>query len=134
MEIQFIAGFGPIVSDVDGAAALYRDHLGLPLGSGDYLASDDISGARHFGLWPLAAAAEACFGTETWPDGRPIPQATVEFEVASPEAVAAAAAELEAVGYEPVHGAKEEPWGQTIARLQTPDGLLVGVSYTPWMH
>lgn len=26
------------------------------------------------------------------------------------------------------------PWGQTVARLQDPRGLLVGISYTPWMH
>jgi hypothetical protein len=30
--------------------------------------------------------------------------------------------------------AHDEPWGQTTARLLSPEGLLVGVTYTPWMH
>ena len=29
---------------------------------------------------------------------------------------------------------KTEEWQQTTARLQSPEGLLVGISYTPWMH
>ena len=28
----------------------------------------------------------------------------------------------------------EEPWGQTTSRLLSPEGLLVGVTFTPWMH
>jgi hypothetical protein len=31
-------------------------------------------------------------------------------------------------------GAHEEPWGQTTARLLSPEGLLVGITFTPWMH
>jgi hypothetical protein len=27
-----------------------------------------------------------------------------------------------------------EPWGQTVARLLSPEGILVGLVYTPWMH
>lgn len=134
MQIEFVAGFGPIVADPAAAAALFRDTVGLPLGADDYLASDDIEGARHFGLWALGDAARSCFGTDVWPEDRPTPQATVEFEVASAEAVGDAAAELTASGYEMLHPAKEEPWGQTVARLQTRDGLLVGITYTPWMH
>ena len=30
--------------------------------------------------------------------------------------------------------AKVEPWGQTVSRLLSPEGLLVGVVFTPWMH
>jgi ABC-type Zn2+ transport system substrate-binding protein/surface adhesin len=30
--------------------------------------------------------------------------------------------------------AHEEPWGQTTARVLTPEGLLLGVTFTPWMH
>ena len=30
--------------------------------------------------------------------------------------------------------ARTEPWNQTIARLQTAEGLLVGLCYTPWLH
>jgi hypothetical protein len=60
-----------------------------------------------------------------------VPQATIEFEVAD---VGGGAAELEAKGYELVHGEKTEPWGQVIARLLSPDALLVGICYTPWLH
>ena len=59
--------------------------------------------------------------------GRPTsrsPQATIEFEVAD---VAAAAAELESKGHTLIHGPRTEPWGQVIARLLGPEGLLVGV-------
>jgi hypothetical protein len=26
------------------------------------------------------------------------------------------------------------PWGQTLARLLSPEGLLVGLAHTPWMR
>ena len=31
-------------------------------------------------------------------------------------------------------GPKEELWGQTVARLLSPEGILVGIVHTPWMH
>ena len=61
----------------------------------------------------------------------PTPQANLEFEVADVEA---AAAELEAKGHTLLHGAKVEPWQQTIARLLSPEGLIVGICHTPWHH
>ena len=64
MKVLFVAGFGPIVRD--------------------YVASDDLPGVKHVGLWTLAEAAEE--------------------------------------------------WGQTVARLLSPEGLLVGVTVTPWMR
>lgn len=133
MEILFIAGFAPIVSDPAAASAMYRDTLGLPLKtvSGEYIAMDGFDGARHFGVWPLADAAMSCFGTTEWPEDVAIPQATIEFEV---NEVEAAAAELKAAGYELVHDVKTEPWGQVIARLLGPEGILIGVCYTPWFH
>jgi uncharacterized glyoxalase superfamily protein PhnB len=60
-----------------------------------------------------------------------IPQATIEFEVRD---VDSAAHELEQKGYTLVHPPKTEPWGQTIARLLSPEGLLVGLSYAPSLH
>jgi hypothetical protein len=33
---------------------------------------------------PLTQAARACFGTPEWPAERPVPQASIEFEVADP--------------------------------------------------
>jgi hypothetical protein len=58
----------------------------------------------------------------------------VEFDVESPEAVATAVAELEATGHRLLRGAQDEPGGQTTSHLLRPEGLLVGVTYTPWLH
>lgn len=131
MDIEFVAGFSAIVRDRDDAKRFYVDTLGLPLEGEQYLMTDAVGGAKHLGAWRLEDAANACFGSPDWPSERPVPHATIEFEVAD---VAAAAAELKNAGYELVHDAREEPWGQTVARLQTPDGLLVGLSRTPWLH
>ncbi len=29
---------------------------------------------------------------------------------------------------------KKEPWGQTVSRFLAPGGLLVGITFTPWMR
>jgi len=29
---------------------------------------------------------------------------------------------------------KVEPWGQTVTRMLSPEGLLVGLNYTPWLR
>ena len=63
-----------------------------------------------------------------------VPQASVEFEVANAAAVADAAAELRDAGFELVHDAREEPWGQTVARLLSIEGSIIGISYAPWFH
>lgn len=83
---------------------------------------------------PLADAARSCFGADTWPADVAVPQATIEREVADEAAVAAAAAELETAGHRLLHGARTEPWGQTSARLLGPEGLLIGVCHTTWLH
>jgi catechol 2,3-dioxygenase-like lactoylglutathione lyase family enzyme len=137
MEIQFIASMAAITADPDASARLYVDTLGLPLEAAegdDYRHSESVEGSRHFGLWPLRQAAEACFGTDTWPDTRPVPQASLEFEVRDEAAVAPAARELVEAGFDLLHEARTEPWGQTVARLQSPEGLVVGISFAPWMH
>jgi len=133
MRVLFIAGFAPIVRDPSAARALYADTLGVKFegGQGDYFFTDKLAGAKHFGVWPLAEAAEACFNKSEWPAEIPAPQATIEFEV---DDVPGAAAELEKRGYRLVHPARTEPWKQVVARLLTPDGLLVGVCHTPWLH
>jgi hypothetical protein len=112
------------------------DGFGLPLKQldGDYFASDEIGGCKHFGVWPLVQAAEACFGTTSWPDDIRIPQVSLEFEVADVDAVAAAAEELRSRGYRLLRDARQEPWGQTVARLISPEGAVVGVSYAPSLH
>ena len=128
-----MSGFAPIVEDPSPAKAFYKEALGLPLEivSGDYLAVDGFDGVKHLGIWPLADAAESCFGVREWPADIPRPQGTIEFEVLD---VQAAADELKAGGYSLVHDARTEPWGQVIARLMGPEGLLVGICYTPWHH
>jgi catechol 2,3-dioxygenase-like lactoylglutathione lyase family enzyme len=136
MNVLFITSLAVIAADPQRSRKLFIDALGLPLeGEGDgYYSSGGIDGAKHFGVWPLSQAAEACFGTPEWPADREVPQASIEFEVESPEAVAAAGEELHGVGYEVLHGARTEPWGQTVARLLTDDGLIVGISYAPPFH
>jgi len=132
MNVLFISSFAPIVTDQAATKKLYVDTFGLDLEDTDgYLHSEKVEGVRHFGLWPLEQAAEACFGTKEWPADIPRPQASVEFEV---EDVADAAKELEDRGYTLLHGARTEPWGQSVARLLSPEGLIVGVSYAPWMR
>lgn len=134
MQIEFIAGFAVITTDPAASRRLYMDALGLPLEGGEYLHSERIPGANHFGIWPLAQAAQACFGTPEWPDAFAVPQASVEFEVADAPAVAAAATELREAGFVLLHDAREEPWGQTVARLLSAEGLIVGISYAPALH
>jgi catechol 2,3-dioxygenase-like lactoylglutathione lyase family enzyme len=137
MDIELIATVSVIAADPIESRRLYVDALGLPLQAEDgseYFHSEEIGGAKHFAVWPLSQAAEACFGSPEWPAERPVPQMSVEFEVADADAVSSAAAELEEQGFELLHGAREEPWGQTVARLQSVDSLVVGISYTPPLH
>ncbi len=80
------------------------------------------------------STAEACFGTAQWPAERPVPQVSIEFDVMDAAAVGAAARELQQAGHELLHPAREEPWGQTVARLQSPEGAIIGISYVPSLH
>jgi catechol 2,3-dioxygenase-like lactoylglutathione lyase family enzyme len=130
MQILFVTDFSPIVADMQASKAFYIDALGLPLVD-EPPRSEQLPGVKHFGLWPLEEAARACFGVDRWPSELPVPQANLEFEVAD---VAAASVELEAKGYTLLHPARREPWGQTIARLLSPEGLIIGICYTPWFH
>jgi catechol 2,3-dioxygenase-like lactoylglutathione lyase family enzyme len=137
MDIEFIASVAVIAPDPPAARQLYVEALGLPLESpsgGEYHWSEQIGGSKHFGVWPLTEAAEACFGVSEWPSDRPVPQVSLEFEVADAAAVQAAAEELEAAGFALLHPAREEPWGQTVARLLSGEGSIVGVSYAPQLH
>lgn len=136
VKIQFVASFSPVVADPAASTAFYRDGVGLTFegGQGDYVFTDHLGGVKHLGLWPLADAAEACFGAPDWPAGVPVPQASIEFEVATPGEVASAAAELVEHGHQLLHGSRVEPWGQVITRLLSPEGLITGVCFTPWFH
>jgi catechol 2,3-dioxygenase-like lactoylglutathione lyase family enzyme len=136
VKISFVAGFGPIVTDVAESRRFWESGLGIALeeAAPSYFTNDDLDGVRAFALWPLAQAAQACFGQDSWPAELPIPQAWVEFDVQSPAAVAEAAEELRTGGHRLLTGSRLEPWGQTTSHLMSPEGLLVGVTYTPWMH
>ena len=136
MEISFVAGFGPIITDGAASRAFWGEGLGIALEEPvpGYLTNDHLEGVKAFALWPLSQAAESTFGSPQWPADVPTPQAWLELDVPTVEAVAAGAAELQASGHRLLKEAAEEPWGQTTARLQSPEGLLVGITYTPWMH
>ena len=136
MKVAFIAGFGPIIRDADAAGAFWGRGLGIEFAepAPGYFTNDDLEGVNAFAMWPLSQAAEATFGTDAWPQDTPVPQAWIELDVESADAVAEAVAELRAGGHRVLRDAHEEPWGQTTSRLLSPEGLLVGVTFTPWMH
>ena len=136
MHVKFMASVSVISANPSASRKLYVDTLGLPLErkDGEYYATEELEGCKHFGVWPLDQAAQACFGTTVWPKEHPVPQVSIEFELDDAAAVAAGARELEAKGFALLHGAKTEPWGQTVARLLTIDGAIVGLSYAPWFH
>jgi catechol 2,3-dioxygenase-like lactoylglutathione lyase family enzyme len=137
MKVLFVASIAVIAADPPKSRELFVDALGLPLEAGedsDYFHSEQIGGIKHLGVWPLEEAARACFGTGVWPPERPAPQVSIEFEVEDASAVAAAAEELKGKGFQLLHGAREEPWGQTVARLLSIEGSILGISYTPVFH
>lgn len=133
MKILFVAGFGPITSDIKASRALYEQALGIVFQeeAGEYLHTEKIDGVKGFAVWPLNQAADSCFGKPQWPADVPVPQAWLEFDV---DDVAAATSELEARGYRMLVKSRTEPWGQVVSRLLSPEGLLLGVTMTPWMR
>jgi catechol 2,3-dioxygenase-like lactoylglutathione lyase family enzyme len=136
VNVRFVSTVAVIAPDPPQSRRLYVDALGLPLRGdpSDYQHSEEIGGCKSFGIWPLSQAASACFGTPEWPIDRPVPQASIEFDVDDPSAVNVAVEELELAGYELLHSARTEVWGQTVARLQSPEGAIVGISHIPMFH
>lgn len=133
IKVLFIAGFGPVVRDQKRSERFYIENLGLPFTreEGGYLHTEEIEGVKHFALWPLPQAAQSCFGTDAWPEGIPIPHSWLEFDV---EDVAAASEELKRQGHKLLVSTRKEPWGQIVSRLLSPEGILVGVTFTPSMR
>ncbi len=133
MKVLFIAGFGPIVFEATASRKLYRETLGIGFEeeTDGYLHTEALKGAKTFALWPLWQAAQSCFGKDSWPDEIPPPQAWLEFEV---DNVEEATLELESRGYRMLVKNKKEPWGQTVSRFLAPEGLLVGITFTPSMR
>ncbi|MDU7768006.1 MAG: glyoxalase [Serratia marcescens] len=115
LGVLFVAGFGPITRESDESKAFYVEALGLPLkpmpGNETYLLSEQgaLDGVKHFALWPLAQAAQSCFGDDRWPADLALPQAWIEFDVAD---MAAATQGLVDRGYRLLVANREEPWGR----------------------
>jgi catechol 2,3-dioxygenase-like lactoylglutathione lyase family enzyme len=130
MDVRFVAGVSPIVPDAETARRFYGDGLSLSIKAepGTDYAVAEVDGVKHFGLWTLADAARSTFGVDEWPADVPRPQATIELEV---DDVEAAVTELKAKGLTLLQEPRTEPWGQTTARLLSPEGLLIGITYTP---
>ncbi len=133
LKVLFIAGFGPVVRNREESRKLYGDVLDIRFKeeSGGYLHTEAIPGAKTFALWPLEHAAESCFGEKKWPEAIPAPQAWLEFDV---ENVESATALLESEGYRLLVKNRKEPWGQTVSRFISPEGLLVGITFTPMLR
>ncbi|HEU5412525.1 MAG TPA: VOC family protein [Candidatus Angelobacter sp.] len=133
MKVVFIAGFGPIVPDTGESRRLYRDVLGIRFKeeADGYLHTEAVPGAKTFALWPISQAAQSCFGKDSWPPDIPAPQAWLEFDV---ENVEQATAVLESAGYRMLVKNRKEPWGQIVSRLISPEGLLVGITFTPLLR
>lgn len=99
--------------------------------NGEYLHTEAPKGANTFALWPLSEAAHSCFGKTSRPENIPIPHAWLEFDV---DNVEKATAYLESQGHRMLVKNKKEPWGKTVSRVLSPEGLLVAVSFTPSMR
>ena len=133
IKVLFIVGFGPVVRDQNAGRRLYGETLNIPFKEeqGGYLHTEALDGARTFALWPLEHAAQSCFGQESWPEAMPVPQAWLEFDV---DDVEHATAVLESRRYRTLIRNHTEPWGQTVTRFLSPEGLLVGLTITPSMR
>lgn len=81
MRILFVASVAVVAPNPGESRKLFVDTLGLPLRRhepDEYYFSEGLAGSKHFGVWPLSQASEACFGQPDWPPDRPIPQACIE--------------------------------------------------------
>jgi catechol 2,3-dioxygenase-like lactoylglutathione lyase family enzyme len=135
LKVLFVAGFGPLVKEPAKSKQFYVDTLGLPLEpmphDDSYYHGENLPGVKHFALWPLTAAAQSCFGTDEWSKEVPEPHSWLEFDV---EDVASATQVLKERGFKLLVEAREEPWGQTVTRMLSPEGILIGITFTPWMR
>ena len=133
MKVLFIAGFGLIVRDIDENRNLYIDTLGIKFNEeeGGYLHTGELEGSKAFALWPLTQAAQSCFGSDRWPGNLPVPQSWFEFDV---EDLVSATLEMKNRGYRLLVENREEPWGQKVTRFLDPNGVLVALTFSPWLR
>ena len=137
VHILFVAGFGPITKEDHASKSFYLDILNLPVkameGNESYMSTNDgeLGGVKHFALWPLTQAANLCFGLKEWPEEFNIPQSWIEFEV---EDIVVASAYMVSKGYQLLVNNRIEPWGQSVTRFLSPEGVLTGLTVTPWLR
>ena len=124
MNVLFIASMAVVAADPRQSRKLFIDAFGLALeGEGDgYYSSGNIPGSKHFGVWPLSEAAEACFARRSGP---PIGWSRRHNRVRwrTPKLSRRQAANFSARALL-LHPAGD----RTVARLLTEDGLIVGIS------
>lgn len=60
-----------------------------------------------------------------------MPQSWLEMDVADIEA---ATRILEQAGYRLLARLRQEPWGQTVTRFLSPEGILMAVTHTPFLR
>ena len=130
MEVLFVTGFSPIVADPATSREFYAGALDLPLDheEGDYVFTETLPGVKHFGLWPLSQAAQSCFRVGALAGGA--------RRAASHRRVRGARRRRSRRGTpgEGLHAdalGEDRALGSTIARLLSPEGLLVGLSHIP---
>jgi hypothetical protein len=131
--VQSFATRAKVASCTEKCSVSRSKKLGIPFKeeSDSYLQTEMLQGAKIFALWPLSQAAQSCFGKDSWPDDIPAPQAWLEFDV---DSVDKATAELESRRHRMLVKNKKEPWGQIVSRFISPEGLLVGITFTPSMR
>ncbi len=135
MNVLFIASIAVVTADPPQGRELFIDALGLPL---------EANATATTPAPASPAATTSVFGpsrrrlrhASVRPSGPPtgLSSGSIEFEVEDVGAVAAAGDELQQAGFELMHPARTEPWGQTVARLLTQDGPIVSISYAPAFH
>jgi len=132
IKVLFIAGFGPIVRDA-ASNKLYPGEPRHPFQRRDRRLFAYRGAARSQDVRPVAAFSGGAVlfqqGFLAWQ--HPYPSSWLEFDV---DSVEKATAELESQGYRMLVKIKKEPWGQTVSRFLGPEGLLVGITFTPVMR
>ena len=137
VDVLFITSVAVVTADPRRSRKLYVDALGLPLqGEGDdgYYSSGSIGGSKHFGVWPLMQAAGACFGTSEWPADRVASPGFDRVRGGERRGRRRSRRGIGARGLRAPALRSTEPWGQTVARMLTEDGLIVGISFAPSLH
>ncbi len=136
MNIEFLSTIAVIASDPPASRKLYVDALGLPLEShagGDYHLSEEIAACKSFGIWPLSQAAEALRGpTVAGGSAGAAGQHRVRRrQCRGGWSGCAGTRESRLRGAAP---APRGAVGQTVARQQSPEGAVIGISYAPVLH